>query len=91
MRLKKLRNKIDLLDSQIVGLLNKRAKLTLDIGSIKIKHGKNIYSPRREKEVLKKIKQKSKGPLSKEALEAIYREVMSASLSLEKYLRIHYQ
>ena len=90
MSLDKLRKKIDSLDAKLISLLNLRAKVTKDIGKIKIDKGKSIYSPEREIQVLRKVAGLNKGPLEKGALEAIYREVMSASLALEKSLTIAY-
>jgi chorismate mutase/prephenate dehydratase len=90
MTLKNLRQKIDSLDKKIIRLLNMRAKITLDIAKIKRKEGRGIYSPEREREVLRKITSVSKGPLSALALEAIYREVMSCSLSLDRPTKIAY-
>jgi len=90
MELSELRKKIDNLDQKIVGLLNDRAKITRAIGQLKIQQKKGIYAPHREKEVLKRIKALNKGPMTNSAFEAIYREVMSSSLSLEKSLKIAY-
>jgi len=90
MDLEKLRKKIDILDAKLISLLNLRAKVTKEIGKVKINSGKSIYSPERETQVLRKIACLNKGPLKKGALEAIYREVMSASLALEKSLKIAY-
>ncbi len=90
MNLDKLRKKIDLLDAKLISLLNLRAEATKKIGKIKIDSGKSIYAPDRETQVLRKIASLNKGPLKKRALEAIYREVMSASLALEKPLKITY-
>lgn len=90
MFLKNLRKKIDSIDKKIIRLLNMRAKITLGIAKIKRKEGRGIYSPDREREVLRKITTISKGPLSSVALEAIYREIMSCSLSLNKPLKIAY-
>ncbi|MDP2830943.1 MAG: prephenate dehydratase [Candidatus Omnitrophota bacterium] len=90
MSLDKLRKKIDILDRKLINLLNLRAAATKDIGKIKINAGKSIYVPERERQVLDRISSFNKGPLKKSALEAIYREVMSASLALEKPLKIAY-
>jgi len=90
MSLQKLRNKVDRLDEKIISLLNLRASAIKTIGKLKIKHGKSVYVPEREMEVLNRIAQLNKGPLSAKALESIYREVMSASLALEKSLKIAY-
>jgi chorismate mutase/prephenate dehydratase len=90
MKLQKLRQKIDALDQSIIDLLNIRAKITIDIGKIKVQSGKSIYAPERESQVLRKLASFTKGPLSRQALEAIYREIMSAGLALEKKLVIAY-
>jgi len=90
MDLTPLRKKIDALDAKIIELLNDRAAITLSIGQEKIKNKKPIYAPEREQDVLKRIKSLNGGPIKNEAVEAIYREIMSASLALEKPLRIAY-
>src|SRR5208283_2718795 len=90
MDLSHLRKKIDGLDAKIIGLLNDRAAITLAIGRDKIKNKKPIYAPEREKDVLARIKALNQGPIKNEAVEAIYSEIMSASLALEKPLRIAY-
>ena len=90
MSLKKLRSKIDNLDRKITQLLNLRAKVALDIARQKQKSGISAYAPERERAVLEKVTNLSRGPLTKDALEAIYREIMSASLSMNEPLVIAY-
>lgn len=90
MSLNKLRHKIDTIDKQIIDLLSSRSKVSLDISELKMGNGQSIYSPDRERQVLEKIAKLNKGPLSNEALEAIYREVMSACIALKKKLKIAY-
>ncbi|MBL8013837.1 MAG: prephenate dehydratase [Candidatus Omnitrophica bacterium] len=88
MEINEIRKKIDKLDEKIVALLNDRAQMSLAIGKEKAKNNKSVYAPDREKEVLDRIKALSHGPVTASALEAIYREIMSCSLSLEKPLSI---
>ena len=88
MDLSQLRKKIDVIDGAVVALLNERATISKAIGQEKVKNKKAVYSPDREKEVLSRIKALSQGPMSAAALQAIYREIMSCSLSLEKPLCI---
>jgi chorismate mutase/prephenate dehydratase len=88
--LKSLRKKVDKLDLSILDLLNKRAKLILEIGKMKAKKGAPVFVPDREKEVYTKISAANKGPLTKNAVKAIYREVMSGSLALERAPMIAY-
>ncbi len=82
------REKIDQLDDQLVKLLNERAEVALQIGAMKEKAGLPVYAPEREEMLLRRIEKKNAGPLRHESLRAIYREIMSASLSLEKDLKV---
>lgn len=88
MSLSTLRKKIDHIDESIVALLNDRAQLSQEIGKTKDKNKSKVYVPHREREVFKRLKMLNKGPMSYEAFQAIYREIMSSSLALEKELRI---
>lgn len=90
MTLEKMRRKIDAVDRKLIGLLNLRAKITKEIGRVKISSGESIYSPEREMQVLRKAYGLNKGPLTKDALDSIYREIMSASLAMERMLKIAY-
>lgn len=84
------RKAIDKLDEQIVRLLNERTRHVLEIGAIKLKAGEEIYAPHRERAVLQRIGKSNSGPISNESLRAIYREIMSSALSLEKSMTIAY-
>ncbi|MEI8012226.1 MAG: prephenate dehydratase [Candidatus Omnitrophota bacterium] len=90
MDLKQLRQKIDQIDTELVSLLNARARASLEIGKVKVKSGKGIYAPEREQQVLEGVRSLNKGPMGNAAFDAIYREIMSSSLALEKPLRIGY-
>jgi chorismate mutase/prephenate dehydratase len=89
-KLQPLRNKIDEIDTRLVRLLNDRTRLVLEIGKLKHEAGGEIYAPDREEAVLRRVTEKSGGPLPAESLRAIYREVMSSALALEKPLVIAY-
>lgn len=89
--LKPLRERIDVLDRQIVDLLNERAKVVVEVGHVKRQGGAGpVYAPDRETRVLEQVRRWNKGPLLDATLEAIYRELMSGSFALERPLRIGY-
>ncbi len=88
--LSEFRKQIDELDEKIVSSIEERAKIASKIGEIKRESKEPIYRPDREREVYEKIKKINKGPLSDSSLTSIYREIMSASISLEKGLIIGY-
>ncbi len=85
-----LRSQIDAIDSQLIELLNKRADLVHEIGVIKRKDNSPIYVPEREEQLLRSLIRRSTGRLTPASIRAIYREIMSASLALEKDLSIAY-
>jgi chorismate mutase/prephenate dehydratase len=88
--LSNLRKQIDSLDLEIVTKIQERAKIASTIGELKKAKGEPIYRPDREKEVYEKIKKLNKGPLPDTALTSIYRELMSATIAIEKGLNIAY-
>ncbi|MGB5994836.1 MAG: prephenate dehydratase [Candidatus Deferrimicrobiaceae bacterium] len=87
-RMKELREEIDTLDDQILSLLNRRAKAAIEVGKIKEDQNLRFYVPEREVGILRRLTAKNPGPFPNEALKAIYREIISASLSLEKPLSV---
>src|SRR5689334_14930987 len=84
------RKAIDALDEHILKLLNDRTRHVLEIGAIKLKAGEEIYAPHRELAVLERVCKSNGGPLPDASLRAIYREVMSSALALEKTMVIAY-
>ncbi len=78
------RRRIDLLDARIVELLGRRAGCAREIGRIKRLSSGDVYVPAREKAVLDHVRALNKGAMDDAALMAIFREIMSASLALER-------
>jgi chorismate mutase len=78
-RLKKKRRKLDLLDQKLLTLLNRRFRITLEIGKIKKGIGKKVYDAKREEEILDRLKRKNKGPLKEGDLKKIFATIMQVS------------
>jgi chorismate mutase/prephenate dehydratase len=95
-RLTPLRGRIDELDQNLVDLLNERARVAVEIGRAKRDaaggsgEAASFYVPSREKAVLDKIRGLNAGPLPDRTLEAIWREIMSGSIGLQKPLRVSF-
>lgn len=85
-----IRRGIDDIDRKLVDLVNRRLKLAQRIGDLKREKRTRIYVAEREAEVLRRVQEINRGPLKPAALQAIYRELMSAALALEKPLVIAY-
>jgi chorismate mutase/prephenate dehydratase len=80
------RKKIDNIDYQIHDLLNERAVIALEVAKVKINQGGdlvNFHRPEREAEILKKVAEYNKGPLSDEAVTAIFRDIMATCRQLQ--------
>jgi len=86
----KHRKAIDKLDARIVRLLNERTRHVLAIGGIKLAAGEEIYAPHRERAVFDRVCKLNGGPVTGGQLRAIYREIMSSALALEKMMIIAY-
>lgn len=83
-----LRQRIDAIDGELLKLLNERTTIAREIGVIKNRESLPIYSPDREIKLLRSLVGRSEGPLRPEAIRAIYREIMSAALAVEKDVAI---
>jgi len=90
LNISKHRAAIDKLDAHIVRLLNARTRHVLAIGDMKLAAGEEIYAPHRERAVLERICGLNEGPMTNEQLRAVYREIMSSALALEKTMTIAY-
>jgi chorismate mutase/prephenate dehydratase len=83
-----LRKKIDQIDEKVVALLNDRASLALRIGHSKRLNNAEIYVPAREQEVLHRVCRLNRGPLSEQAIRAVFKEVIGGCRSLESPLKV---
>ena len=91
MSLEDLRKRIDEIDAELVQRMNERARCAVEIGHLKRAAGANdVYVPEREREVLERVAKSNPGPLKDATLLAVWKELMSASLSLEKALQVAY-
>ena len=86
--LERQRKEIDDIDNEILRLLNKRAESVIEIAHIKRNERAKFYSPEREREILERLTSINKGPFPNDTLKVIYREILSASLSLEEPLNV---
>jgi chorismate mutase / prephenate dehydratase len=83
-----LRQKIDQIDAKVVNLLNDRASLARRIGRSKSLNHQEVYAPHREKEILQRAADSNRGPLSAQAVQAVFREIISGCRALEGPLNI---
>ncbi|MFQ5781225.1 MAG: prephenate dehydratase [Nitrospiria bacterium] len=82
------RQKIDEIDERILALLNDRARIVQEIGKIKRDQKTDLYAPTREQVIFERLAALNPGPFPDEALRSVFREIISASLSLEGPVRV---
>ena len=86
------RKEIDRIDDEIIRLLNERSKSVIEIGRLKKEKDAdaNLHTAGREAEIIQRLTKLNTGPFPSDAIRAVYREIMSASLSLEAPQRVAY-
>ncbi len=87
-----VRNQIDALDEQIQALLTERANLSMQVARAKLAEDSNpdFYRPEREAEVLRMVVERNQGPLSNDVLVGFFKDIMSASLALQRPSKVAY-
>jgi chorismate mutase/prephenate dehydratase len=84
--LARLRGEIDALDDQIHDLIVRRAAVVEEIGRVKAGSGAPVLRPGREAQLLRRIVGRHKGNFPIAALVRIWRELISASASMQEPL-----
>ena len=89
-KLNLLRQKIEAVDGQVLGLLNERAEIVLEVDKVKSEIKMESYDPQREEEILRRLIPQNSGPFPREAISPVFREIISACRSLEVQLTVAY-
>ena len=84
MTLEELRQRIDVLDRQLVELLSERARAALMIGHLKVKTSLPVYEPAREKIIYANVRAANKGPLPDIELTHIYERIIDVMRALQR-------
>lgn len=86
--LAELRSAVDDVDRRILDLIVRRAALAKAIGEAKAAGNHSVLDVAREKQVLAAIRKANPGPLRDEAVEAIFREVISACRGVQSRMTV---
>jgi chorismate mutase len=78
------RRRIDEIDLQLVGLFNERTTCAIEIGHIKKRLGLEIYSPKREAQVIANVTAANAGPLDAEAIRRLFERVIDEARRIER-------
>src|ERR1051325_5010966 len=74
--LKTPRAEIDSIDRDLLRLLNRRAELASQVLSLKRDAGLPVCDPKRELEVLARVRDNNSGPLDSRAIETVFRQII---------------
>ena len=89
MGLDELRERLDILDEQVIALLSERAKVVSQVADFKRQHNIPIYIPEREASIIERLRALNPGPLSGDAVERIYRTIVEEMRELERQVLPH--
>jgi chorismate mutase / prephenate dehydratase len=83
MGLETLRERLDIIDEQILSLLSERAKVIMQVADFKRHHNMPIYVPEREASIIERLRTINPGPLPGDIIERIYRTVVEEMRKFE--------
>ncbi len=88
--LSRLRDEVDAIDLRILELLNQRTERTNEIGRQKAVDGATPFVPARELEIFERLERAAQGPFPKTAVRKVFREIISASIALQRGVSVSY-
>src|SRR5881394_1489192 len=77
------RSRINELDSELLRLLNERARIALKVGESKKEAGVALCDHTREREVIERMCQANQGPLDDRAIIELYRAIIHESRRIQ--------
>jgi chorismate mutase-like protein len=83
MGLDMLRERLDIIDEQIISLLSERARVIVKVADFKRHHNIPVYVPEREASIIERLRTINPGPLPGDAIERIYRTVVEEMRKFE--------
>ena len=86
MDLLELRDKLDVIDAQIVELYEKRMDVCRQVAEYKIEAGKKVLDRQREAEKLAKVKSLTHNEFNSHGIEELFEQIMSMSRKLQYQL-----
>jgi 3-deoxy-7-phosphoheptulonate synthase/chorismate mutase len=83
-RIVALRNRIDELNLELLGLLSERASTAEAIGRLQTELGVSHYDPMREQAMLETLTRTNQGPFSDATVKSLFKQIFQASMQLEQ-------
>ena len=75
-RLLQLRKNIDRVDEELLKVLNRRARLVIEVGQIKQKENIQVLDPDREAQLMSRLSALNDGPIEDEMLKDLFQSII---------------
>lgn len=85
-----IRIEIDSIDDEIMKLLLERSRLSVEMGRVKRAEHMLVFDPSREEEIIGRLDNLRRPPMTRPMVEGIFREIFSASRSLQQRQKVAY-
>src|SRR5215211_3917932 len=82
-RVRKLRERVDEVDRELIRALNERARIVQEIMAIKDDAGAPVYDPKREEEILQRVEEMNTGPIYDSSMREIFEMILHRIRDLE--------
>ena len=83
MNIETQRAEIDAIDGELLNLINRRARVAVEVGVLKRSAGSSFLDSGREREVLARACRNNTGPLDEDAVARIFRRIIRESRRVE--------
>jgi chorismate mutase / prephenate dehydratase len=85
-----VRKAIDAIDDELLGLIQRRCELSVEIGRIKSRDSLASFDPFREQAIIERLASRAKPPLARAMIEAVFAQIFSASRLLQRKKTVAY-
>jgi chorismate mutase len=82
--LNEFRDRIDVVDREILALLNQRTEVVEQIGRVKQEMKMPVYEPKREEEVFRNIAENNFGPMPAGAVKRVFERIIDEMRTVQR-------
>ncbi len=82
-RVQELRERVDVVDRELIRALNERARIVQEIMTLKAESGAPVYDPKREEEILRRVVEMNSGPIYDSSMRDIFELILHRIRDME--------
>jgi chorismate mutase len=82
-QVRKLRERVDEVDQELIRALNERARIVQEIMALKAESGAPVYDPKREEEILRRVVKMNTGPIYDSSMRDIFELILHRIRDME--------